>query len=114
MLLIDVLHIFFRIALKEMFYDTIDRIDIIKIHKRIVKGNVEKEERLHERCYNVKKVGTAGVCQIKRDTGIWGFCSSSCDKEDYLDHGDPYEEADFKYYEVPPEGSQFSGSKLLT
>lgn len=96
-----------------MFYNTNDRIDIIKIYKRVVGGEIRNEERLQERCYNVRKVGTAGICQTKRDTRTWGFCSRSCTVKPEFEKDEPYEEAEFKYFEEPPEGSAFAGFKVL-
>lgn len=88
------------IDLKEMFYDTIDRIEI---RRKNAYGRFWKLEI----CYNVKKVGKFGVCQTK-NAGNWGFCSRSCIVGPVLGINDPYEEAEFKYFDEAPEGSLFS------
>ena len=92
-----------------MFYNKFDRIDIIKKYREIVGGKIEEEKRLHEICYNVKKIGTAGICQTVGDKGNWGFCSRSCTVDRDLGNGEPYEEAEFKYFDEAPEGSLFAG-----
>ena len=84
-----------------MFYNDIDRIEI-----RERNGN----GKLLERCYNVKKHGSVGVCQIK-DKGNWGFCSRACTVGQEVSDEEPYEEAEFRYFDKAPEGSSFSGLK---
>ena len=108
---VQLIYMFFRTDLREMFYNTIDRIDIIKTYKRKVGRKLEKEKNFHERCYNAKKVGTAGLCQT--DNGNWGFCSRSCITDKDLNDGEPYEEAVFQYFDEAPKGSSFSGSKAF-
>lgn len=91
-------------GLKEKFYDEIDRIEI--------KGPIGT--RLLERCYNVRKLGYYGVCETDKRTGSnWGFCSRSCKVNDRLDDNEPYEEAEFKYFDEAPRGSSFAGSNVF-
>ena len=63
-------------------------------------------------CYNIKKVGKYGICQVTFGSSKkpnWGFCSRSCAMSDIWDGllrpGEQYEEAEFLYYDVPPPGS---------
>ena len=87
-----------------MFYETVDRIEIYeKIYGQIGIGN------LIERCYNLRKVASNGFCYTKQKKN-WGFCSRSC-KKFRVREDEPYEEADFTYYNEIPEGSTFSGSR---
>ena len=81
----------------------------MKTHVEMVGKDFVEEQRLHERCYNVKKVGTAGICQTRSDKGNWGFCSRSCTVDTDLGDGEPYEEAEFKYFDEAPAGSLFAG-----
>ena len=92
-----------------MFYSKFDRIDIMKTYRKNVGEEIVVEERLHERCYNIKKVGTAGLCQTAANKGNWGFCSRSCTVDRDIDGSEPYEEAEFKYYDEAPVGSLFAG-----
>ena len=87
-----------------MFYETVDRIEI----EEKMYGKV-RIRNLIERCYNLRKVASNGFCRTEKKNN-WGFCSRSCTKFEVGDD-EPYEEADFTYYDKIPEGSKFSGSR---
>ena len=69
----DLILIFLLIALKEMFYNKFDRIDIIKEYRKNVGEEIVEEERLHERCYNIKKLERLvyAKLQLTRETGVF-------------------------------------------
>ena len=64
-------------------------------------------------CYNVRKVGYYGLCQTTTAENKlnWGFCSRSCKAGTNVQNDQPYEEAEFRYFDEAPKGSLFSGSK---
>ena len=97
-----------KIGLKEMFYESIDRIEIREDN---IAGHFGW--RLLERCYNLKKVGVYGVCKTKGQRDNWGFCSRACKVDQVLDDDEPYEEAEFRYFDKAPEGSEIAGNKSL-
>ena len=88
------------IELKEIFHKTIDRIEI---RRTSIYGPIL------EICYNVKKVGYYGICETKSKKfvkrGNWGFCSRACNVDEFPDDDEPYEEAEFRYFDTPPQGT---------
>ena len=93
-----------KIGLKKLFYGTIDRI-VIK------EGNAYG--KLLELCYNVQKLGSTGVCHTDKSGKNWGFCSRSCKIRNKPGQDEPYEEAEFKYFDEAPRGSSFAGSNVF-
>ena len=83
--------------MKEIFHKTIDRIEIrgTSIHGPIL-----------EICYNVEKVGVYGICETKSQKflkrGSWGFCSRACHVDESPGDDEPYEEAEFRYFDTAP------------
>ena len=78
--------------LKSQFDSDIDRIVIKKFGT-----NTEKV------CFNLKKVAKYGVCSTKKSRpGHWGFCSRSCYVSTSPTKTEPYEVAEFKYFENAP------------
>ena len=92
------------IGLKEIFHKTIDRIEI---RRTSIYGPIL------EICYNVKKVGYYGICETKSKKfvkrGNWGFCSRACNIDEFPDDDEPYEEAEFRYFDTAPQGSENAG-----
>ena len=73
-----------------------------------------------ETCYNVNALGQYGICQIDNDNNNfgfqWGFCSRSCKKQNarvfgYLESNEPYEEAEFEYFDNAPPYTLFASKK---
>ena len=66
-------------------------------------------------CYNVRKVGYYGLCQTTtaENKRNWGFCSRSCQAGTNVQNDQPYEEAEFRYFDEAPKGSLFSGSRAF-
>ena len=73
-----------------------------------------------ETCYNVNALGQYGICQIDNDNNNfgfqWGFCSRSCRKQNarvlgYLESNEPYEEAEFEYFDNAPPYTLFASKK---
>ena len=93
-----------KIGLQELFRNIIDRIEI-----RLKNG------KLLERCYNVRKLGSVGVCRTDQLGKNWGFCSRACKYGLFplVKENEPYEEAEFKYLDESPEGSLFKGSNVV-
>ena len=87
-----------------MFYETIDRIEIREDNIAGFFG-----WKLLERCYNIKKVGFYGVCKTKGKTKRWGFCSRACKVNQLPDDDEPYEEAEFRYFDKAPAGTDVAG-----
>ena len=78
--------------LETQFDSDIDRIVIKKF-----------ETTREEVCFNLKKVAKYGVCSTKKSTpGHWGFCSRSCYVSRTPTSDEPYEVAEFKYFENAP------------
>ena len=78
--------------LESQFDNDIDRIVIKKFGT-----NTEKV------CFNLKKVAKYGVCSTKKSRpGHWGFCSRSCYVSTSPTKTEPYEVAEFKYFENAP------------
>ena len=76
----------------EDFDKTIDRIVIIQT----------KSNNRELVCYNLRKVAIYGVClTTEAPPRHWGFCSRSCHASQ-LTLDEPYDEADFKYFERLP------------
>ena len=75
---------------------------------------------ISETCFNVKRIGKHGICQITKGSGQkvdhWGFCSRSCAFANGEDLGRYriYEEADFVYYKDPPTGSELNDGSTHT
>ena len=85
--------------LKRRFDNEIDRIVIKKFKTTIYEGRATTEEV----CFNLKKVAKYGVCSTKKSRpGHWGFCSRSCYVSTIATKTEPYEIAEFKYFENAP------------
>ena len=70
-----------------------------------------------ETCYNVNAIGQYGICQIDNDDNNfgfqWGFCSRSCRTQNarvlgFLEPSEPYEEAEFEYFDNAPPYTLFA------
>ena len=97
-------HFITAIGLKEFFHKDIDRIEI---RDTSIYGS------LLEICYNVKKAGYYGICRTKSrkfvKRGNWGFCSRACHVDEFPGDDEPYEEAEFRYFDKAPQGSDNAG-----
>ena len=93
-----------KIGLQELFRNTIDRIEIR-----------DDSGKLLERCYNVRKLGSVGICRTDKLGKNWGFCSRGCKYRLFplVEENEPYEEAEFKYFDESPKGSLFKGSNVV-
>ena len=91
-----------KIGLQELFRNTIDRIEIR-----------DENGKLLERCYNVQKLGSVGVCSTDKLGKNWGFCSRGCKVYMFVQDNEPYEEAEFKYLDESPKVSSFKGSNVV-
>ena len=85
--------------LESQFDNDIDKIVIKKFETTIYEGKPTTEEV----CFNLKKVAKYGVCSTKKSRpGHWGFCSRSCYVSTIATKTEPYEIAEFKYFENAP------------
>ena len=87
--------------LKALFYNTIHWIEV---REGDIKGSII------EICFNAQKLGENGICKTKEEKPFdWGFCSRSCHVSNVLGRNEPYEEAEFVFFDTAPKGSYFSG-----
>ena len=91
--------------LNAMFDKEIDRI-IVNHPNNFIKQDI---------CYNLKKVAKYGICPTQLpNPQHWGFCSRSCHVAfSGMSETDPYEEAEFKYFEEAPGTSNKFKGKLF-
>ena len=79
--------------MESKFDDEVDRIVIKKF------GATNREDI----CFNLKKAGKYGVCTTNdASPRHWGFCSRSCHVTKLVSNSEPYEEAEYKYFENAP------------
>ena len=95
-----------KLLSEKEFEETIDRFTIqerLNVGKHNVPGKALA-------CYNVKKAGKFGICQMENPTSYyrWGFCSKTCKDKEKYGKNEIYEEATFLYYEGIPPGDSIS------